>query len=65
MKTSALCLVLCFLFASSAFALDKNKDCKCRITSAKRIVGGEFDEINDSLKESLFHLNELRQVNSL
>lgn len=42
LKTFALCLVFCFLYANFAFALDKSRDCKCRTAAAKRIVNGEL-----------------------
>ena len=41
-----MCLVLSCLCANFAFALDKSKDCKCRVSAAKRIVNGELADYN-------------------
>ena len=35
-------LFICILFANLTYSLDKSKDCKCKIQTNKRIIGGRI-----------------------
>jgi hypothetical protein len=44
MKPLILSILICFFLGNLVFALNKNRDCRCRIIPKSKIVGGKISD---------------------